>query len=152
MILFFEGKEYKRTLLENVFGRSHAKVISRGNFKDDKAILDCVGYYYESEHQHIFILPKVFFCNGKGFGFIELSDSSPITVTSELVARMKEEGWVEKILIDLPIYLYQAIEKYRKRIINTIAIIFPTFPEPLRMRQEKNGSTEPSGKYGNTIF
>lgn len=141
MILFFEGKEYKRTLLESVFGRSHAKVISRGNFKDDKAILDCVGYYYESEHQHIFILPKVFFCNGKGFGFIELSDSSPITVTSELVARMKEEGWVENILIDLPIYLYQAIEKYRKRIINTIAVEKDSSQNVI---SSKSGKTETS--------
>lgn len=40
MILFFEGKDYKRSLLDSVFGNEHARVISRGNLKDDKAVLD----------------------------------------------------------------------------------------------------------------
>lgn len=47
MILFFEGKDYKRSVLDSVFGNEHARVISRGNLKDDKAVLDCVGYYYD---------------------------------------------------------------------------------------------------------
>ena len=120
MILFFEGKDYKRTLLENVFGKDHAQVISRGNLKDDKALLDCVGYYYDSEHQHVFILPKVFFKNGKGFGILDLKDSEPISDSPDLAKKMKEDGWEENILTDLPIYLYQAIEKYRKRECDTV--------------------------------
>ena len=68
MILFFEGKDYKRSLLDSVFGNEHARVISRGNLKDDKAVLDCVGYYYDSTQSHVFILPKVFNIGGKGFG------------------------------------------------------------------------------------
>lgn len=55
MILFFEGKDYKRSLLDSVFGNEHARVISRGNLKDDKAVLDCVGYYYDPMHSHVFI-------------------------------------------------------------------------------------------------
>ena len=121
MILFFEGKDYKRTLLENVFGKDHARVISRGNLRDDKALLDCVGYYYDSEHQHVFILPKVFFKNGKGFGILDLKDSEPISDSQDLAKKMKEDGWEENILTDLPIYLYQAIEKYRKRECDTVA-------------------------------
>lgn len=121
MILFFEGKDYKRTLLESVFGKNHARVISRGNLRDEKALLDCVGYYYDPVRQHVFILPKVFYKNGKGFGFLDLNDVEPITDSPDLVQKMKDEGWPENILTDLPIYLYQAIEKYRKREIETIA-------------------------------
>ena len=54
MILFFEGKEYKRSLLDSIFGNEHARVISRGNLKDDKAVLDCVGYYYDPTQSHVF--------------------------------------------------------------------------------------------------
>jgi hypothetical protein len=122
MILFFEGKAYKRTLLESIFGKDHARVISRGNLKDEKAVLDCVGYYYDPEHQHVFILPKVFYKNKKGFGFLELNDDSPLTDSPDFVQMMKDEGWTENLLTDLPIYLYQAIEKYRRREADTIAI------------------------------
>lgn len=120
MILFFEGKDYQRSLLEKVFGEEHSRVISRGNLKDSKALLDCVGYYYNPELQHVFILPKVFYKNGKGFGFLELSDNAPVVNSSDLASSMKINGWKEDILTDLPIYLYQAIEKYRKREQNTL--------------------------------
>ncbi len=121
MILFFEGKDYKRTLLEGIFGKDHARVISRGNLRDEKAVLDCVGYYYDPVHQHVFILPKVFYKNGKGFGFLELKDDSPVSDSPDFAQKMKDEGWAENLLTDLPIYLYQAIEKYRRREADTIA-------------------------------
>lgn len=122
MILFFEGKDYKRTLLEGIFGKDHARVIARGNLRDEKAMLDCVGYYYNPEYQHVFILPKVFYKNGKGFGFLELRNDAPITNSPEFVQRMKDEGWAENLLTDLPLYLYQAVEKYRRRESDTVAI------------------------------
>lgn len=141
MILFFEGKDYKRTLLESVFGRDHAKVISRGNLRDEKALLDCVGYYYDPVRQHVFILPKVFYKSGKGFGFLELKDDAPITDSPDLVQKMKDEGWAENILTDLPVYLYQAIEKYRKREIETIATEKDTAQNVM---SSKKGKTETS--------
>ena len=141
MILFFEGKDYKRTLLESVFGRDHAKVISRGNLRDEKALLDCVGYYYDPVRQHVFILPKVFYKNGKGFGFLELKDDAPITDSPDLVQKMKDEGWAENILTDLPVYLYQAIEKYRKREIETIVTEKDTAQNVM---SSKKGKTETS--------
>lgn len=121
MILFFEGKDYKRTLLDSVFGKDHARVISRGNLKDEKAVLDCVGYYYDSVHSHVFILPKVFFTDNKGFGVIDLDDTKPLTNTSEVAKTLKDNGWNPELLDELPVYLYQAIEKYRKREQDTIA-------------------------------
>ena len=121
MILFFEGKAYKRTLLDSIFGKDHARVITRGNLKDNNALLDCVGYYYNPERQHVFILPKVFYMNGRGFGFLDLKDDEPMIVSQDLAKRMKDSRWGEDILTDLPIYLYQAIEKYRKKEEDTAA-------------------------------
>ena len=121
MILFFEGKDYKRSLLDSVFGNEHARVISRGNLKDDKAVLDCVGYYYDPKHSHVFILPKVFNISGKGFGCIDLSDEFPVRVSDSDVNTLKDNGWRPELLTELPIYLYQAIEKYRRREIDNIS-------------------------------
>lgn len=115
MILFFEGKEYKRNLLEVYFGKDHTKVITTGNLRDGKAMLDCVGYYYNPKHSHIFILPKVFVINGKGFGSIEIKDNEPITNSDNIAQILKEEGWTTDVITDLPIYLYRAIDKYRRR-------------------------------------
>lgn len=121
MILFFEGKDYKRSLLDSVFGNEHARVISRGNLKDDKAVLDCVGYYYDPMQSHVFILPKVFNIGGKGFGCIDLTDDSSVKVSDSDANTLKDNGWRPELLTELPIYLYQAIEKYRKREIDNIS-------------------------------
>lgn len=121
MILFFEGKDYKRSLLDSVFGSEHARVISRGNLKDDKAVLDCVGYYYDPMQSHVFILPKVFNIGGKGFGCIDLTDDSAVKVSDSDANTLKDNGWRPELLTELPIYLYQAIEKYRKREIDNIS-------------------------------
>lgn len=115
MILFFEGKDYKRSLLDSVFGNDHAKAISRGNLKDERAVLDCVGYFYNPQHSHVFILPKVFITSGQGFGCLDIYDYKPINVDATVSKTLKENGWSPDIIEELPLYLYQAIEKYRKR-------------------------------------
>ena len=115
MILFFEGKEYKRELLEIYFGKDHKKVITTRNLRDGKAMLDCVGYYYNPKLSHIFILPKVFIINGKGFESVEITDNEPITYSDNLAQRLKDKGWATTIFTDLPIYLYRGIDKYRRR-------------------------------------
>lgn len=121
MILFFEGKDYKRSLLDAVFGNEHARVISHVNLKDAKAVLDCVGYYYDPMHSHVFILPKVFNIGGKGFGCIDLNDDAPISFSDSEMKILKDNGWRQELLTELPIYLYMAIEKYRKREIDNIS-------------------------------
>ncbi len=121
MILFFEGKDYKRSLLDAVFGNEHARVISHVNLKDAKAVLDCVGYYYDPMHSHVFILPKVFNIGGKGFGCIDLNDDAPISFSDSEMKILKDNGWRQELLTELPIYLYLAIEKYRKREIDNIS-------------------------------
>lgn len=141
MILFFEGKDYKRSLLEGVFGKDHAMAIVHGNLKDDKAKLDCVGYYYDPMQQHVFILPKVFLKNGKGFGILPLSEDEPISDADDLKKQLKDAGWKEDVLTDLPLYLYQAIEKYRKRERDTIAT---ETDSAQNVMSSKKGDTETS--------
>lgn len=138
MILFFEGKDYKRSLLDSVFGNEHARVISRGNLKDDKAVLDCVGYYYDPTQSHVFILPKVFNIGGKGFGCIDLTDDSPIKVSDSDARTLKDNGWRPELLTELPIYLYQAIEKYRKREIDNISTEKDSVQSVMSSKKGKN--------------
>lgn len=138
MILFFEGKDYKRSLLDSIFGNEHARVISRGNLKDDKAVLDCVGYYYDPTQSHVFILPKVFNIGGKGFGCIDLTDDSPIKVSDSDARTLKDNGWRPELLTELPIYLYQAIEKYRKREIDNISTEKDSVQSVMSSKKGKN--------------
>lgn len=138
MILFFEGKYYKRSLLDSVFGNEHARVISRGNLKDDKAVLDCVGYYYDSTQSHVFILPKVFNIGGKGFGCIDLTEDSPVKVSDSDANTLKDNGWRPELLTELPIFLYQAIEKYRKREIDNISTEKDSVQSVMSSKKGKN--------------
>lgn len=138
MILFFEGKDYKRSLLDSVFGNEHARVISHGNLKDDKAVLDCVGYYYDPTQSHVFILPKVFNIGGKGFGCIDLTDDSPVKVSDSDANTLKDNGWRPELLTELPIYLYQAIEKYRKREIDNISTEKDSVQRVMSSKKGKN--------------
>lgn len=121
MILFFEGQTYKRSLLDKYFGNDHAGVISRGNLRDGKDVLDCVGYYYTPKYSHMFILPKVFNINGRGFGCLDLDETHPLEVNDDVLKIMKDNGWKSDILVELPLYLYQAIDKYRKREIKNVS-------------------------------
>lgn len=138
MILFFEGKDYKRSLLDSVFGNEHARVISRGNLKDDKAVLDCVGYYYDPTQSHVFILPKVFNIGGKGFGCIDLTEDSPVKVSDSDAKTLKDNGWRPELLTELPIYLYLAIEKYRKREIDNISTEKDSVQSVMSSKKGKN--------------
>lgn len=138
MILFFEGKYYKRSLLDSIFGNEHARVISRGKLKDDKAVLDCVGYYYDPTQSHVFILPKVFNIGGKGFGCIDLTDDSPVKVSDSDAKTLKDNGWRPELLTELPIYLYQAIEKYRKREIDNISTEKDSVQSVMSSKKGKN--------------
>lgn len=139
MILFFEGQKYRRSLLDAVFGADHAGVISRGNLKDDKAVLDCVGYYFDPKHSHVFILPKVFNINGRGFGCLDLNEGGPVEANDVALRVMKDNGWNPDILIDLPLYLYQAIDKYRRREVKNVST---EQDATLNVTTSKKGETE----------
>ena len=139
MILFFEGKDYTYSLLDNVFKSTHANIIAKSNVGDNRARIDCVGYYYSTEHSHIFILPKVFLINGKAFGAFEISDNEPLTLSETVIETLKENGWKCDVINDIPIYLYRAIEKYRKRELDTVAI---DKEYCLRVSSSKQGKTE----------
>lgn len=139
MILFFEGQKYKRSLLDAVFGADHAGVISRGNLKDDNAVLDCVGYYFAPKHSHVFILPKVFNICGLGFGCLDLNEDRPVEVNDGALRVMKDNGWNPDLLIELPLYLYQAIDKYRRREVRNISAEQDAV---LNVTSSKKGETE----------
>ena len=139
MILFFEGKDYTYSLLDNVFKSTHANIIAKSNAGDNRARIDCVGYYYSTEHSHIFILPKVFLINGKAFGAFEISDNEPLTLSETVIETLKENGWKCDVINDIPIYLYREIEKYRKRELDTVAI---DKEYCLRVSSSKQGKTE----------
>lgn len=121
MVLFFEGQTYKRSLLDKYFENDHAGVISRGNLRDGKAVLDCVGYYYNPKYSHMFILPKVFNIGGRGFGCLDVDEALPLELNDYVLKTMKDNGWKPDILVELPLYLYQAIDKYRKREIKNVS-------------------------------
>lgn len=139
MILFFEGKDYTYSLLDKVFSSSHANVIAKSNAGDNRATVNCVGYYYTTEHSHIFILPKVFLINGKAFGVLEISDNEPLTLSDTVIETLKKNGWKCDVINDIPIYLYRAIEKYRKRELDTVAI---DKDRHLNVSSSKKGKTE----------
>lgn len=139
MILFFEGKDYTLSLLDKVFRSTHANIIAKSNTGDKRATVNCVGYYYTTEYSHIFILPKVFLINGKAFGAFEISDNEPLTLSDTVVEALKEYGWKCDVINDIPIYLYRAIEKYRKRELDTVAI---DKDFRLKVSSSKQGKTE----------
>lgn len=115
MKLLFEGNTYKKDFLRGYFGDIADRVIrsARGDF----ANLDAVGYYFNTETKEpIFLLPKVFLLNGKGFGFLHLNSESALDLTQvEITNLIDDNGWQEKIIYDLPFWLYRAMAKYRKK-------------------------------------
>lgn len=115
MKLLFEGYTYKKEFLRGYFGDIADRVMR--NAKGDSANLDAVGYYFNTKSKEpIFLLPKVFLFDNKGFGFLYLSQESALDLTQvEISNLIVDYGWQEKIIYDLPFWLYRAMAKYRKK-------------------------------------
>ena len=78
--------------------------------------MDCVGYCLSKDkNEHIFLLPKVFIKDKKAFGVKDINPSEALDYSEELKKELKKNGWNENVVSELPIYLYLASEKYRKR-------------------------------------
>lgn len=84
---------------------------------------NCVGYYFSSKfRQPVFILPKVFNYfddqgKQKAFGVVELDEAQALDSKSlkfQLENDVKKEKWNYDLLLKMPAYLYQAIDRYRK--------------------------------------
>lgn len=126
MIFLFEEQSYSRDTLLNVLSEDHEGFFSRERGK--KTVMpNCVGYYFSSKfHQPVYILPKVFnfikegSSEQKAFGFIDLSSEEPLNSKKlkDLIEEKKEDGepkhkWRYDLLMKMPVFLYQAIERYR---------------------------------------
>lgn len=118
MKLFFEDIGYKPSVLDKYFGERHALSFLRSTDNGYTQLLKGVGYCLnESLSEHVFVLPKNFvFQNGKAFGILPVYPDSPLEDNPELRLLLRSAGWDESLLTTLPIYLYRAIDKYRKQV------------------------------------
>ena len=121
MKLFFEGSSYDKTYLSKCFGDIFPR-ISRRNSTGNLVMLDVVGYYFNKQHKDpYFILPKVFVqvSDSKtllAFGKIPLQPDCAIDINiKDISSLLKNEGWKESIIYELPIWLYRAISKYKQK-------------------------------------
>lgn len=115
MKLFLEGSKYKAQLLKNTFGNDVYGTIVKGNPSKDTQILDCVGYCLSADKkEHVFILPKVFRTGKKAFDVIDLNEDQAIELNEEVCATLKNAHWDVSVISDLPLYLYLAIDKFRR--------------------------------------
>ena len=121
MKLFFEGYEYSQYLVDRFFSARHFRaVVQAGSSKNSPyggtKRVNGVGYCFDSKNsEHIFVLPKNFVFGNKAFGCIEIPKTEPIEDTSRF-RKLLSDGWPNNLLEELPLYLYQAIDKYRKSV------------------------------------
>jgi hypothetical protein len=121
MKLFFEDIAYRPSLLDKYFGKRHVNAFTRSFDNGFTYILKGVGYCLSpGSFEHIFILPKNFvFPNGKAFGLLSISSEKPLEDTLSLRSLLEEKGWNKDLLTNLPLYLYQAIDRYRRQVLNS---------------------------------
>ena len=127
MKLFLEGSKYRSQTLKNTFGNDVYGTIVKGNPGKDTQVLDCVGYCLSADKkEHVFILPKVFRAGNKAFGTIELREDRAIELNEEVNTLLKNDGWDVSVVSDLPLYLYLAIDKFRRENYDKTEITFET--------------------------
>ena len=115
MKLFFEAVQYQTNLLEKYFGEKHSIAISKGDRDGFFRTLNGVGYCLDAKNsEHLFVLPKNFVIGGKAFGCIPIPKYHPLEDSVDMKRIMKSNGWSEDLLSTLPVYLYRAIDRYRK--------------------------------------
>lgn len=115
MKFFLEGSTYKTVTLQRYIGDDVLSVITNGSALAPEQKVDCVGYCLSRDkNEHIFLLPKVFLKDGKAFGVEDIDTNHPIDYSDAFRKRLKNAGWDEGIVSELPLYLYLAIEKFRR--------------------------------------
>lgn len=115
MKFFLEGASYKATVLKDQLGDDVYGAVIKGNPVNTEQTVNCVGYCLSRDKsEHIFLLPKVFLKDGKAFGVENINPDQPINYSETLRKKLKNDHWKEDIISDLPLYLYLAIEKYRR--------------------------------------
>ena len=142
MKLFFEAVQYQANLLEKFFGKKHSIAISKGGRDDVFRTVNGVGYCLDAkDSEHVFVLPKNFVIEGKAFGCIPIPKYHPLEDSAELKRSMKANGWSEELLSILPVYLYRAIDRYRKLVQENCTT---EEDESIELYTSKRGDSEPT--------
>ena len=117
MLLLFEEYPYKRELVEKYLSERHSSAIVNDGENASLRKINGVGYFLEpKEAEHLFVLPKNFVIGNKAFGVFNIPTDTPIYDSSSFRKQLVENGWSETLLSELPIYLYQSIDKYRNQV------------------------------------
>ncbi len=115
MKFFLEGSAYLSSTLKDALGDDLYGTVVKGSPSASQTVVDCVGYCLSRDRkEHIFILPKVFLKDGKAFGFKEIEPKAPIDFSDGFRKELKDNGWDDSVIGELPLYLYLAIDKFRR--------------------------------------
>ena len=106
MRFFLEGSSYLSSVLKDVLGDAVYGTVIKGNPANFEQIVDCVGYCLSRDKsEHIFLLPKVFLKSGKAFGLESIDPTRPIDYSDSFRKKLREDGWNEDVVGELPLYL-----------------------------------------------
>ena len=115
MKFFLEGCTYNSDLLHRVLGDDLYGTVIKGNPVAPQQVVDCVGYCLSKDRsEHVFFLPKVFLKEGRAFGVEDIDPAAALDFSDDFRKKLKNAGWNEDIVGELPLYLYLAIEKFRR--------------------------------------
>ena len=120
MVFLFEEYPYSRDLTDKYLSSLHSLAIVDNGTDPFSRKINGVGYFLETEQAaHVFVLPKNFVIDGKAFGVQKISQDSAITDSKEFRELLTQNGWSDSLLSTLPIYLYQAIDRYRNQVLDS---------------------------------
>ena len=120
MKIFFEGYDYPQDLIDKFFNTKHIRALvgrgcQGGSVTKNSKRINGVGYLLDTTtEEHVFVLPKIFVHNNTAFNGIVIPETEPLDDTAEFRNQLSSK-WPKDLLEALPLYLYQAIEKYRKQ-------------------------------------
>lgn len=117
MQLFFEEYDYPQDLIERYFLTNHEKaLVQRGHANNSKRIAG-VGYFLNRDlSEHVFVLPKNFVKGNIAFNCLAIPNYQPLNDSDSFRNILAKSGWSDSLLTTLPLYLYQAIDKYRRQV------------------------------------
>lgn len=140
MKIFFEATPYHINTIKRYLGDKHSNSLVKHGSDNNSYTISGVGYCLDCTNlEHVFVLPKNFVMNGKGFGCIDLSQSSPIEDNEYFDSIITTYGWERDILTKLPIYIYHALDKYRRQLPSQTII---ESDETINVYSSKSGKSE----------
>jgi hypothetical protein len=136
MILFFEGYHYSRNIVEDYVSDRYFSPLKDGN----TVKIDYTGYFYNSaKGVPVFILPKVFCPGDKAFGIDDLSPEEALDL-QKCKGKIIAKGWNEKMLFELPLWIYRAISVYKDKYKDTDICETEDYLNVLKSANDKESS------------